>query len=101
MALKLVGSRDQTAFTLTDNGDAWATPSVSRVPWAAAGANIRLDPGRYRIDTVGARFVTTYSVSPWQATGNLAMPTAYLETHESGTRLYCQGGGIVFITRLA
>ena len=101
MALKLVNTRDQTAVTLTDNGDAWATPSASRVPWAAAGTNIRLAPGRYRIDTVGARYATTYSVSPWAATGDLAMPTAYLETHESGTRLYYKGSGTVFITRLA
>ncbi|OFN33604.1 hypothetical protein [Corynebacterium sp. HMSC072A04] len=101
MALRLVGSRDQTAFTLSDNGDAWAAPSESRVPWAEAGSSIRLAPGRYRIDTVGARYAATYSVSPWASTGDLEMPTAYLETHESGTRLYFRGGGTVFITRLA
>lgn len=102
MALRLIGSRDSAAFTLSNNGDAWSGVSDSRVPWAEmTGTNIRLDPGRYRIDTIGARYVTAYSVSPWSATGDLATPTAYLETHESGSRLYFRGGGTVFITRLA
>lgn len=101
MALKLVGSRDQTAFTLADNGDAWATLSDSLVPWAVGGKNIKLEPGRYKVEAIGAVYVTTYSVSPWVATGDLATPTAYLETHESGSRIYAKGGGTIIITRLA
>lgn len=101
MALKHVSGRDCAAFTLTDNGDAWAPSSVSRVPWAESGANIRLTPGRYKIETIGPRYATSYSVSPWTATGDVTIPTAYLETHETGTRLYFRGGGTVFITRLA
>lgn len=102
MALKLVGSRDQTAFTLTDNGSAFSTVSDSRVHWAeSSSANIRLDPGRYKVEALGPNYVTTYSVSPWASTGDLPMPTAYLETHESGTRIYAKGGGTIIITRLA
>lgn len=102
MALKLIGSRDQAAFTLTDNGDSWVTPPVSRVPWMeSSSTNIRLYPGRYKVETLGPNYVTTYSVSPWSATGDLEIPTAYLETHESGARLYLKGGGTVIITRLA
>ena len=102
MALKLVGSRDQAAFTLTDNGSAWSTVGVSRVPWAEhSSVNIRLDPGRYKVEALGLRYITTYSVSPWASTGDLPMPTAYLETHESGTRIYAKGAGTIIITRLA
>lgn len=102
MALKLIDTRDQAAFTLSDNGDAWAGVTASRAPWAeSSSTNIRLNPGRYRIDTTGTRHATTYSVYPWTATGDLTTPTAYLETHSSGTRLYFKGGGTVFITRLA
>lgn len=102
MALRLVSTRDQAAFTLTDNGDSWATPSDSRVPWVeSSSTNIRLDPGRYKVEALGPKYVTTYSVSPWLATGELAVPTAYLETHESGTRIYAKGGGTIIITRLA
>lgn len=102
MALKLVGSRDQVAFTLIGNASAFSTVSDSRVHWAeASSTNIRLAPGRYKLETLGANYVTTYSVSPWSATGDLEIPTAYLETHESGTRIYAKGGGTIIITRLA
>lgn len=102
MALRLVGSRDQAAFTLTDNGDAFTAVSDSRVHWAeCTSVSIRLDPGRYKVEALDLRYITTYSVSPWASTGDLAMPTAYLETHESGTRIYAKGGGTIIITRLA
>lgn len=102
MALRLVGSRDQAAFTLTDKGSAFSTVGDSRVPWAEpSSVSILLGPGRYKVEALGLRYVTTYSASPWVPTGDLEIPTAYLETHESGTRIYAKGGGTIIITRLA
>lgn len=106
MSLKQIDSRDQTAFTLTDKGDAWTEPSESHVPWATVGSSsngnsIDISPGRYRIDTIGVQGIVAYSVSSFERMGNLTPPTDYLVAHQSGTRLFCRGAGTVFITRLA
>jgi len=102
MALKLIGSRDQVAFTLTDNGSTWAAASASRVHWATvSSSSIDILPGRYKVETLGPSTVSAYSAVPWAKMGDLEIPTAYLEAHESGTRIYAKGGGTIIITRLA
>lgn len=102
MALKLIGSRDQAAFTLTDNGGGWSSVSDSRVHWATvSSSSIDILPGHYKVETLGPSTVSAYSAVPWAKMGDLEIPTAYLEAHESGTRIYAKGGGTIIITRLA
>lgn len=103
MSLKKIGSRDSTAFEL--DGIAGRTAKIlgdSHVPWGEPTAsNIRLSPGRYRIDRTVADEIRVYSQSPYQKTGTYDTSLVYLEAHSSGSAVFFNGGGTVFITRLA
>lgn len=103
MSLKKIGSRDSTAFELEGiAGESSKVLGDSHVPWAEnMDYYFELLPGRYRIDRTETSKTRTFSRYTWQSTGDYNASIFYLETDSSGSVVFFDGGGTVFITRLA
>jgi|GEM_PF-7120821 len=97
MALRLVGSRDQAAFTLTTNeGNAWASWEGQSLPWCEnLGYRLALLPGRYRVESPAGFELLT---SGWASQG-----TDVLVEATDGAKIYGDNSktGVFYITRLA
>lgn len=97
MALKLVGSRDKVAFTLTPNEDnAWASWEGQSLPWCEnLGYRLLLSPGRYRVESP-AGFDLLTSVWASQGTDVLVDSTEAFKIYGDNSK-----AGVFYITRLA
>lgn len=97
MALKLVGSRDQAAFTLTEKaGSSWASWSGETLAWCEnQGYRLSLSPGRYRVESpTGFELLADGWAS--QGADVLVESTGDAKIYGDNTKV-----GVFYITRLA
>ena len=97
MALRLVSTRDQTAYTCTAAQGAWASWEGQSLPWCTNGGyRLILTPGRYRVESPSGFELNT---NGWATQGKDAL----VDYQAGEIRIYAnsQETGTFFITRLA